>query len=83
MSKEKHAPGFISKRLDFDNFLVSKINPQYAQFWQNTELKNVEAVDGGHVLYLIKNGKEITVFAKLVIGAEGDRSVIGKKNLGV
>ncbi len=83
ISKEKHAPGFIAKRVDFDNFLVSKINPQYATFWQNTELKEVLPVDGGHVLHLKKDGKEITVFAKLVIGAEGDRSIIGKKLGGI
>jgi menaquinone-9 beta-reductase len=83
MSKEKHAPGFIAKRLDFDNFLVSKINPEYAQFWQDTALVDVTPADGGHVLHLKKEGKEITVFAKLLVGAEGDRSIVGKKLGGI
>jgi menaquinone-9 beta-reductase len=83
MSKEKHAPGFISKRLDFDSFLVGKINKEYAQFWQNTTLVDVAPADGGHVLYLNKEGKEVTVFTKLLVGAEGDRSIVGKKLGGI
>lgn len=83
ISKEKHAPGFIAKRKDFDNFLVSKINPTHATFWQDTELKDITPTDGGHVVHLKKEGKEITVFTKLLIGAEGDRSLVGKKLGGI
>lgn len=83
ISKEKHAPGFISKRLDFDNFLVSKLNPDYATFWQNTELIDVVPAEGGYAAYLKKEGKEIAVFTKLLVGAEGDRSVIAKKLGGI
>jgi len=79
ISKEKHAPGFIAKRLDFDNFLVNKINPKYATFWQNTELKEITSADGGYIVHLKKEGKEITVFTHLLIGAEGDRSIVGKQ----
>lgn len=83
ISKEKHAPGFIAKRLDFDNFLVSKINPQYAQFWQNCELVDATPTDGGYALKLKKDGQEITVFTRLLVGAEGDRTIAGKKLGGI
>ncbi|HYG15079.1 MAG TPA: FAD-dependent monooxygenase, partial [Bacteroidia bacterium] len=79
ISKEKHAPGFISKRLDFDNFLVGKLNPETSTFWQNTELVDVLPADGGYAVKLKKEGKEITLFTKLLVGAEGDRSVVAKK----
>lgn len=83
MSKETHAPGFIAKRLDFDNFLVEKLNPQYAEFWQGAELKEITPADGGYALQILKEGKEISVFTRLLIGAEGDRSLVAKKLAGI
>lgn len=82
ISKEKHAPGFISKRLDFDNFLVSKINPEYAQLMQGTELIDATRTDGGYALKLKQGDKEISVFTRLLIGSEGDRSIVAKKLAG-
>ena len=31
LTQLKHAPGFISKRIHFDNFLVQQIDRQYAK----------------------------------------------------
>lgn len=78
-SKVAYAPGFISKRIDFDNFLISKIDTRYADFLQGTELTDFKQTPEGFELILNQNGTEKKIFSKLVIAADGDRSVIGKK----
>lgn len=77
--KLKNAPGFIARRINFDNYLFSKIDRNYAQVLEGTELQD-----------LVRNGKKITatlkrdgkIFEKeidLIIGADGDRSIVAKK----
>lgn len=80
ISKETHAPGFISKRIDFDASLFNKLDKNYANVLDGTELLDV-----------IKTGDEITIQLrnniesfeikniKMLIGAEGDRSIVAKK----
>lgn len=70
-------PGYISKRIDFDNFLVSKVDPSTADFRQGHELKSITKVNGGLQL-TICNGQEYTVQCKLLIAAEGAHSLSSK-----
>jgi len=78
-SRVEFAPGFISRRIDFDHFLVSKIDPSFAHFVQHAELKNAEYSDHGLNLSVSAHGNEKTYFTKLAICCDGDRSVIAKK----
>lgn len=78
-SKVDYAPGFISKRIDFDNFLASRIDKKYADFLEGTELMDFSKTPEGFELILNQNGKQKIIFSKLVIAADGDRSVIAKK----
>jgi geranylgeranyl reductase family protein len=80
VSKETHAPGFISKRIDFDASLFNKLDRNFANVLDGTELLDV-----------IKTGNEITIQLrnnfesfeikniKILVGAEGDRSIVAKK----
>jgi menaquinone-9 beta-reductase len=68
-----------SKRLDFDHFLVKKIDKTYANFQQGAEVKNIERVEGGLVLTIHQKGAIYTVFTKMVVGADGDHSVVLRK----
>jgi flavin-dependent dehydrogenase len=78
-SKVDYAPGFISKRIDFDYFLASRIDKQYAEFLQGTELTDANQTLEGFELTINQNGITKNIFSKLVIVADGDRSVIAKK----
>ncbi len=80
ISKETHAPGFISKRLDFDNSLFEQLDRNYANVIDQTELVKVESNSNGITLFCKQGNHEIS-FAdvKMVVGAEGDRSLIGKQ----
>ncbi len=75
----KRAPGFIGKRYFFDEFLFSKIDRSVARIFTDTTLTGVEKTSGGLLLRLQKDGQPLTGRVKIVIGAEGDRSVIARK----
>lgn len=84
MSKEEYAPGFISKRMEFDVTLFSMLDPNYATILQGTSLVEVNATDTGVNLFCEQevNGQKLPLEFKniqMVVGAEGDRSIIGKK----
>ena len=71
--KEKTtAPGFISKRLDFDAWLIQKIRyHKEIELIENTEIRHYDRSQGG----IIATAKDGRVFnAKLVIAADGAHS---------
>jgi geranylgeranyl reductase family protein len=70
-----HSPGFISKRINFDNFLFSKLDRNYATVLENEEVKDVEIADDNTVV----TSFNYSINAKLVISAEGVRGLVAKK----
>lgn len=75
------APGFISKRIDFDNKLyqLAKQNP-LIEIQENTPIIQVERNKKGIVLHT-KNNK--TIHAQLVLAADGAYSNIAKTLLNI
>ena len=67
-------PGYISKRIHFDNFLfnVLKKFPDYIQVLENTDLTIFDKTDSGYKA-TTKDGATI-IDAKLVIAADGAQS---------
>ncbi len=82
LSKLKHAPGFIAKRMDFDDYLFSKLNDEFAEIRLGTEVREIKHVGNCVELTMLKNGREETIQSKLVVGAEGERSLVAKKLCG-
>lgn len=69
------SPGFISKRIYFDQYLFSKCKEHSsATIYENTLLQKIEKNDEGVYLTVIKNGEEKYIYTKLLISAEGERS---------
>jgi menaquinone-9 beta-reductase len=68
-----------AKRLHFDSFLVDKIDRNIANVQQGAEVKNIERVEGGLNLTIHQNGAIYEVFTKMVVGADGDHSVVLRK----
>ena len=73
--------GFISRRMEFDNFLFNQLqDSKNAEIWQNAELKDaIYNSNRGVCLTINHNGTEKTINTKLVIGADGARSVVKRK----
>ncbi len=67
---------FVTKRSYFDNFLVTKINPQFADFRQGHAVKKIERTADGWHISAEGNNKIIQINAKLIVGADGDHSVM-------
>lgn len=76
--KLKHAPGFISPRLTFDNFLFSKANPQYANIHQQTSIEKIIRKNNRLLITLNRNEVITEEEYDVVIGAEGDRSIVAR-----
>lgn len=79
-SSSTHFPGYISRRMDFDNFLVSKLDHAYAEFRQGTQLVSTERNENGLELKISSSEKEERITARLVICCDGDRSVMAKSS---
>ena len=70
--------GYISKRIDFDNFLFeeAKLN-QHAHFFLGETITDIENKDASVTLSLKNSGLQIK--AKMIIGCDGANSVVVRK----
>jgi menaquinone-9 beta-reductase len=67
-------PYGVAKRLLLDDILVKKFDPQYTTFYQNTKATLIERKnDKWHI-----STKEKTIICDVLIGADGDHSVVLK-----
>ncbi len=64
------------KRLHFDDFLVKKIRPPFADFHEETKVTALEKTPDGWKITSKKGGQIFETCAKLVVGADGDHSVV-------
>lgn len=67
---------WCAKRLHFDHFLIKKLDPRYADFRQGTAVENIRKTADGWVLEARNGEKQLEIRAKLLIGADGDHSVL-------
>ena len=67
---------FFSKRNYFDNFLVKKINPTYATFLQGTKAEKITWNGSESTIFAKNNNTQIEIQAQLLVGADGDHSVV-------
>lgn len=78
-NNQPHYPYFItSKRKYFDNFLVSKIDPAYATFLQGTKVDKIIFEENERKIFASNSSGKIEIQTKLVVGADGDHSVVLK-----
>ncbi len=72
-----HSPGFISKRIDFDNFLFQKLASPKATILQGESVRDVEIEAEGVKVITEKH----TISADVVIASDGTNSLVSKKFL--
>jgi menaquinone-9 beta-reductase len=72
-------PGFVSRRIDFDNTLAGLIDQQYAALFTNTVLEEIEETTDGLLVKVSQNGEQKIIFTKMIVGAEGRSSMVAKK----
>jgi geranylgeranyl reductase family protein len=65
-----------SKRFNFDQFLVEKLDKTYAEVHLGTKATKIERKNGGIEVTFEKEGKIYKTFCNLIVGADGDHSVV-------
>ena len=78
LSKLKYPAGYVSKRFHFDDFLFRKIDRKYATVLEGAEIKSVARNNGAVELGYFCEGKNEIISCKLLIAAEGDRSIAAR-----
>jgi geranylgeranyl reductase family protein len=75
-----HAPGFVSKRFDFDYSLIQQLNPDYCDFKQGVEIKSVQPHEQGVHLtaYHHQLQQTFTHETALLIACDGAHSICNK-----
>jgi len=76
---ENNQPGFVSKRIDFDNMLAGLIDQQYATLMTGTSLEDIQEREDGLLVIIKQAGQLKTIFTKMIVGAEGRGSLVAKK----
>lgn len=82
ISKEKHAPGFIVKRMIFDKFMVDQIRGEYATKKMGCAVKAVSQKTDHIQIDFMEDGREKQCRAQVVIGAGGDRCPVARQLAG-
>jgi geranylgeranyl reductase family protein len=71
-----YAPFYTAKRLDLDNYLLSKVNPAYCTFLSETTVSGLtRSASGVEINMESKSGKS-SLKAKIVVGAEGEKPIV-------
>jgi len=82
-TKETKAPGFTVPRLKFDNFLFEKMRTSsYCTMYQQTDVQSIELTDDNKVcVKMTQYQKEYEIISPVMVGADGDKSLVRKKFL--
>jgi geranylgeranyl reductase family protein len=76
---EHNPPGFVSRRIDFDNTLAGLIDRKYANFFTGTSLEDIEQTADGLLVTVNERGAQKKILTKMIVGAEGRSSMVAKK----
>ena len=77
----EQAPGFTTPRLIFDNFLFEKLPTTHNKIYQQATIKNINREAGKVTVAFVQNGQEYIVTAPIIVGADGDKSMVRKQFL--
>jgi geranylgeranyl reductase family protein len=78
---ESKAPGFTVPRLYLDNFLFSKMASPHCTIYQQAKIDNILHSENKVTVTMTCNGDTHTITAPVIIGADGDKSVVRKQFL--
>ncbi|HLG33710.1 MAG TPA: geranylgeranyl reductase family protein, partial [Bacteroidia bacterium] len=78
LSDLKYPAGYVAKRFAFDDFLFNKIDKNFADVIEGAEIKNISRVEDAIEIHYTSVGENKTLRCKLLIGAEGDRSLTAR-----
>ena len=66
----------VARRMDFDDFLVRRLNAEWTDFRQQTAVSAIQKTPEGWMLQAVSDGQPLQITCRLLIGADGDHSVV-------
>jgi len=78
---ETKAPGFTVPRLSFDNFLFQKMPSPFCTVFQQAVVNSIDIAAGKVTVVMQHRETEYIITAPVIIGADGDKSMVRKKYL--
>ncbi len=78
---DSKAPGFTVPRLFLDNFLFGKMASPHCTIYQQAKIDNIVHSDNKVTVTMTCNGNTHTITAPVIIGADGDKSIVRKQFL--
>lgn len=78
-TKESKAPGFTVPRLKLDNFLFQKMASPYCTIYQQAKVTNIDSGNDEVRVSMTHDGTDYEVIAPVIVGADGDKSMVRKK----
>jgi geranylgeranyl reductase family protein len=74
----EHPPGFIARRTDFDHWLLEKATSEFADIRTGTSVDNIVREDDYISVRFTNNGAAHSLTSPVILGAEGDRSLVAR-----
>jgi geranylgeranyl reductase family protein len=81
-TKDSKAPGFTVPRLVLDEFLFDKMQSPQCTTYQDATISSIDTKQGKAVVQMECKGTSYTITAPLIVGADGDKSIVRKKFFG-
>ncbi len=78
---QTEAKGFVAARIVLDNFLFEKMASPYCTVYQGAEVTGIERGQNGVVVRMTQGDKEYEISAPVLLGADGDKSIVRKQFL--
>lgn len=78
---ESKAPGFTVPRMVFDEFLFNKMPSPHCTIFQKATVSSIEQRKDGVTVKMEQGDEEYTINAPLIVGADGDKSMVRKQFL--
>jgi len=76
----QRAPGFVAKRIDFDNFMIEELKKnECIELIENCSLRDAEKIENGYC-FSTKDG-QLELNASIVVACDGANSSFSKKTL--
>lgn len=72
----QYAPFYTSRRLDLDNFLVSRLDNTYCTFLPATKVTGIDRQSDGVEVKAESNEGTLRIKSKMIVGAEGEKPVV-------
>jgi menaquinone-9 beta-reductase len=77
---DRNRPLYITgRRIDFDSFLHQQLDSHYTNAHFGAQVTDLVRRDNGIAITIKKDGQTFETFTQLVIGADGDHSVVQRK----